>query len=312
MTIEIYTNVYRTYNSMAISYVVFDGNDYDRYGYHINSIDLNSTHTLALQHTPNAIIYTNLQDIDTYLINNYTIRNTHINHEKNDFALQVATWFCNYTPKTRPNIYFNVSYNDKEYAKKCGAKYHNIKKLWYSNNVLTMLSLIKHFSIYKPITELKGEDRTFSGNELFIDLIPTTSWFNNARSATSQSEWQRVRKHVYERVDNICETCGGPPSHNRKTLDCHERWDYNYSTSTQKLMRLVALCKSCHDTTHYGLSVGVQKRDEEIKNHMKKVRGFTDEEYNRHIEEAYNKWNQRNRIKWKLDLSLLSNNGVEL
>jgi len=39
-----------------------------------------------------------------------------------------------------------------------------------------------------------------------------------------------------------------------KNLDAHERWEYNFETNTQKLVRIIALCKMCHASTHYGHS----------------------------------------------------------
>jgi hypothetical protein len=41
-----------------------------------------------------------------------------------------------------------------------------------------------------------------------------------------------------------------------------ERWDYDDATGVQALRRLLALCRGCHASTHYGL-VEVQGRDGE-------------------------------------------------
>jgi hypothetical protein len=42
----------------------------------------------------------------------------------------------------------------------------------------------------------------------------------------------------------------------------HERWDYDDATGVQALRRLLALCRGCHASTHYGLAE-VQGRDGE-------------------------------------------------
>ena len=54
---------------------------------------------------------------------------------------------------------------------------------------------------------LAGEDRTL-GQGLFVDLIPSTSWFTNVRSAVSERDWFRIRKMVYRRAGQRCEACG--------------------------------------------------------------------------------------------------------
>ena len=42
----------------------------------------------------------------------------------------------------------------------------------------------------------------------------------------------------------------------------HEHWDYDDATGVQALRRLLALCRGCHASTHYGLTE-VQGRDGE-------------------------------------------------
>jgi hypothetical protein len=45
-------------------------------------------------------------------------------------------------------------------------------------------------------------------------------------------------------------------------LEVHEHWDYDDATGVQALRRLLALCRGCHASTHYGLAE-VQGRDGE-------------------------------------------------
>jgi hypothetical protein len=42
----------------------------------------------------------------------------------------------------------------------------------------------------------------------------------------------------------------------------HEHWDYDDATGVQALRQLLALCRGCHASTHYGLAE-VQGRDGE-------------------------------------------------
>ena len=155
-----------------------------------------------------------------------------------------------------------------------------------------------------------GEDRTFGGNELFIDLIPQTSWFKNVRSCFSKKDWDIIRKYIYQRTNYICECCGKDCS-NTKDIEAHERWLYDELTSTQKLIRIIALCKKCHMSTHYGLA-NILGKTKEINEHIKKVKNIDEEELIEHIDEAYKIWNLRNMFQWNLDLSLIESSGFKI
>ena len=106
-----------------------------------------------------------------------------------------------------------------------------------------------------------GEDRSFGGGELFVDLVPKTAWGKNARAVINKGDWDRVRKHVYARAGYKCECCGidtrdetAGPGGRKTRLEAHERWHYNGATGVQTLKRLVALCHECHEATHFGLA----------------------------------------------------------
>jgi hypothetical protein len=153
---------------------------------------------------------------------------------------------------------------------------------------------------------LTGEDRTYGGNELFVDLIPKTCWFTNVRSCVATTDWDRLRNHIYSRVNNKCECCNSD-----ENIEAHERWDYDDKKLIQKLVRLVALCKKCHEATHMGLARVIGK-GEKAKLHLKNVRQFTDKQCIKHIDNAFNKWRKRSEKNWDLDLSLLTSNGIKL
>jgi CRISPR/Cas system-associated protein Cas10 (large subunit of type III CRISPR-Cas system) len=136
-------------------------------------------------------------------------------------------------------------------------------------------------------------------------MIPKTSYFKNVRSCFSNNDWDIIRNHIYKRTENRCECCGVKRS---KYLEAHERWIYDYETNTQKLIRIIALCKLCHQATHYGHSK-IKKDITKINEHIKKVRKINDEELKEHINKSYEIWKERNKIKWIIDLSIISNSG---
>ena len=203
--------------------------------------------------------------------------------------------------------YLEVPYSEKDKAKLLGAKWDSSLKQWYTENDNKNLSLLlNEWQVNNEQVILKGEDRTYGGNDLFVDLIPTSCWFKNVRSSIHRKDWDRVRKHIYDRVNFICECCN---EHNTR-LEAHERWDYDNITKTQKLMRLIALCHKCHEVTHMGLAQ-IRNREVEAIDHLKNVRNFSDNECILHIKEAFDKWSQRNKYKWSLDISLITDNGIK-
>lgn len=160
------------------------------------------------------------------------------------------------------------------------------------------------------LTELKGEDRNYGGNELFIDMIPPKCWFNNVRKHIKASNWNILRHYIYDRNNNKCECCNVEKTI-ENPLEAHERWDYDNINNIQKLIRIIALCRKCHLSTHMGYA-RVTGKYEEAKNHLMKVRNFTEEEYEKHYEETGNLWIMRSKKDYKLDISLITNNGIEL
>lgn len=164
------------------------------------------------------------------------------------------------------------------------------------------------------ITGLTGEDRSFGGNKLFVDLIPRSCWFSNVRTCVAPRDWDRLRKHVYQRVGFKCECCGYDCYYKRgsqRHIEAHERWHYDEEAGVQKLMRLVGLCNLCHEATHMGLAQ-VRNRGEEAFRHLQEVTSMSRKEANDHVSDAFELWRKRNERVWKLDLTLMTDNGIEL
>ncbi len=201
--------------------------------------------------------------------------------------------------------YLNIPYKDRKIAKEYGAIWDKNEKKWMCEKDNELCNIYQKFP---EEVKIIGEDRLIGGNDLYIDMIPKTSYFKNVRNCFSNSDWDIIRNHIYNRVGNRCECCGAKRS---KYLEAHERWIYDYETKTQKLIRIIALCKLCHQATHYGHSK-VTKDITKINEHIKKVRKINDEELNKHIKEAYEIWKERNEIKWNIDLSIITNSGFNI
>ena len=209
--------------------------------------------------------------------------------------------------------YLSVPFDENNIAKDLGAKFNWDKKLWYIPSNISEKNkeiLLKKWP-YKVITNLFGEDRTYMGNELFVDLIPKSCWFTNVRSNIHKSDWDTIRKYIYSRTNYICECCGIDTKKQNKQLEAHERWRYDNKNKIQKLVRLVALCSDCHLVTHIGYA-SVSGKYEKAYSHLKKVRDFDNQDCDDHIERAFKLWDKRNEYKWELDISLITDNGIKL
>lgn len=156
-----------------------------------------------------------------------------------------------------------------------------------------------------------GENRNFGNNELYVDMIPSSCWFTNVRYCVKKEDWDKIRKNVYMRVGFRCECCFIDCIKNKIPIEAHERWDYDYLTLTQKLVRLIGLCKLCHQSTHLGFAT-INGNGETAIKHLQKVRNFTEEEVKEHIDMATAIWNERNQYEWKLNLDLITLNGFEI
>jgi hypothetical protein len=200
-------------------------------------------------------------------------------------------------------IYLNIHYSDRKKAKNLGALWCSKNKKWYCDD--DNKEILEIFKEYKEI-EIVGEDRNFGSNELYVDLIPKTTYYKNVRSIFTKEDWNIIRHHIYKRVNYKCECCG---CYRNKYLEAHERWSYNEETKIQKLERIIALCKLCHKSVHYGHS---KKDIIKINEHLKKIKKINDEELKIHIKEAKELRNKRNKINWELDCSIISNSGFEI
>lgn len=221
---------------------------------------------------------------------------------------------------SREKIYLEVEYCDKEFAKSMGAMWDFTEKSWFvydDNKQLEKILNTFQRSIHErpagiPVFVdknwcLPGEDRYFLGNNLFIDMVPSSCWFTNARSATSKKHWKYLSAAIASRSENTCECCKN--TFERKELECHERWYFDESKKTQKLKRLISICNQCHEATHFGFA-GVKGRGEHAKQHLMRINGWDNATVDFHVKSSFLLWEMRSSIQWSLDLSIISNAGI--
>lgn len=140
--------------------------------------------------------------------------------------------------------------------------------------------------------------------KLLVELVPRTTWGWNLRSELTRTEWDRIRKAVYERAGHLCEVCGGRGK--KHPVEAHERWEYDDRTRVQKLVGLEALCPPCHEVRHLGRAISTG-RGKLAFEHLSRMNGWTSDETRLHVEEAFLRWRERSTHDWTLDVTWLRN-----
>ena len=136
--------------------------------------------------------------------------------------------------------------------------------------------------------------------KLRIDMIPTTSWGISLRNSIPRSQWDKLRKEVHQKNNLKCEICGSP-----EKLNCHEHWEYDDETNTQRLTSLGTVCNMCHHVAHIGRSKQLAAQGhldiQAVVNHFLAINSCDLKAFRRHEKEALELWAIRSDTQWKVD-----------
>jgi hypothetical protein len=87
-------------------------------------------------------------------------------------------------------------------------------------------------------------------------------------------------------------------------VECHEVFEYDYKTKTQRLIGLQALCYACHSVKHFGR--GGRKDKADMLAHICKINGWSLEAATSHMRKQFRVYEQRSEEAWvKMDFSYL-------
>lgn len=151
---------------------------------------------------------------------------------------------------------------------------------------------------------MKKEDDSL---KLSFELVPRTAWFSNLRSMVSKEDWDVLRKECYKQAGGICEVCGGKGTNH--PVEAHEVWSYDDRNKIQKLVRLIALCPSCHDVKHIG-NAFIRGKHIEAMQHFVLVNNLTEKEAHNLLEKAMKLWEKRSAFEWNCDVTWLNTKGI--
>jgi hypothetical protein len=142
---------------------------------------------------------------------------------------------------------------------------------------------------------------------LTIELVPSSTWYNNVRSAVTPAEWDKIRRQVYRQANNKCEICGGKGP--KWPVECHEVWEYDDEANTQTLVKMIALCPNCHAVKHIGRTSVSGDLEAAIK-HLCTVNGWSRNEAKMYIEASFEVWAMRSNKEWTVNIQALNDYGV--
>ena len=220
--------------------------------------------------------------------------------EQDKMSAEIEASIARRNAEFEARVYLSVTRPESDEAREMGAMWDSGSERWYAPTGEP--ALVRRWPLNSDSVVLTGEDREYGGNELCIDLIPATSWAT-IRSCVHPRDWDRLCRHVCERVKNCCEYCG---MYN-DALAIREKWHYIGKTRTQKLVRLIAMCYMCHLA-----SCPAEKDLSKSASQLAKLRKWNKDEIMQHYIDA--RWLNRGRIAvtWTTDLSLLTDNGISL
>lgn len=139
--------------------------------------------------------------------------------------------------------------------------------------------------------------------KLTIELVPTSCLMQNVHPQVPNASWKRLCLKVFHyQAAYRCGICGTT----RKTLHCHEQWEYHDQARTRTLIGFLALCPLCYYGKHIEEARLMAKRGEldmqHVEEHFCRVNCCTHQEMEMHERAARRVRKQRNRQKkWKSD-----------
>lgn len=142
--------------------------------------------------------------------------------------------------------------------------------------------------------------------KLNIELVPSTSWYNNVRALVTPKNWEIIKDLTFKRAGHRCEICNGKGP--KWPVECHEVWEYDDVNHTQTLSRTIALCPDCHAVKHMGLQMTkFPKRVPRLMKHIATVNNMNITEVNDYVTQCFHVHHQRSRYQWEVNIDWLMN-----
>jgi hypothetical protein len=143
---------------------------------------------------------------------------------------------------------------------------------------------------------------------LQVDMVPRPLWGVNLRSnidGLGRNRWEKVRQQAIETCGGKCTICGSA-----EKLRGHEVWKYEEKKTVGRaiLLRVDALCWTCHNITHWGntvrlMVIGAISHEGHmvLRRHFRRVNQCRQADFERHARRKLAIWQRQSRLRWKVD-----------
>jgi len=157
----------------------------------------------------------------------------------------------------------------------------------------------------------------FTNRALVGELIPGSSWGSSLANLLTKGNWDQLRKPIIDRNSGICEFCGKLVG---SSLDVHEVWSYSELPTRrelnelpeghvffarQTLVKLLGVCKECHECFHPGLAE-VKGRINHVERRMCVINSWSSDDFNDYYDTLLQRNQVLSEVYWRLDLSIIA------
>ncbi|MGX5694811.1 hypothetical protein ACWKWP_01320 [Agromyces soli] len=159
------------------------------------------------------------------------------------------------------------------------------------------------------------------GVQMRADMLPPSTWGSNLRGMLTSAAWRKLSRETSEAAGRRCVICGSEsfgPNRTPQNPDCHEMWVFEVvdSVLVQRLERLVALCKACHNVQHAGRAEKLGLTGDVVDT-LCRVNRWVPAEAEDDIDRAWDRYELMSHLEFDLDLRALAGrmqvgDGVEL
>lgn len=141
------------------------------------------------------------------------------------------------------------------------------------------------------------------------DLIPLSSFGSNLSNLLTRVSWEELRQEIFKKTAFHCEICG-----TSQHLECHELWEYHEplpeyydkgGCGVQRLIRLMCLCRLCHETHHLGLA-SIKGRSGVVGDRIRAYNRWSKAEFFDYCDFINERSDRRTDYNWVLDVSSLA------
>lgn len=144
---------------------------------------------------------------------------------------------------------------------------------------------------------------------LTMELVPSPLWNKSLAKLLPKNKWRSLRESIIDEQGRKCEICGNSTDN----VFLHEVWHYDDHNHIQRLHELRLVCFMCNRIVHFGFTGVLYQQgkltDDQLQDviqHFLNVNQCTEDDFDRHMHEQFDLWEERSRHQWTQNLGQYS------